>query len=71
MKVEFPKKFSRDIDVIKTKSVKQSVIRIIEVMEIADRFLLRRKCRKSVNVRRPSGVTYFKTPRGRRAMAAS
>jgi mRNA-degrading endonuclease RelE of RelBE toxin-antitoxin system len=33
MKVEFLKKFSKDIDNIKTKSVKQSVIRLIELME--------------------------------------
>ena len=33
MKVEFLKRFSKDLDDIKTKSVKQSVIRIIELME--------------------------------------
>jgi len=31
MKVEFLKKFSKDLDNIKTKSVKQSVIRLIEL----------------------------------------
>ena len=36
MKVEFLKKFSRDLDDIKNKSVKQSVIRVIELMEVVD-----------------------------------
>jgi len=36
MKVEFLKRFSKDLDDIKTKSVKQSVIRMIELMESAD-----------------------------------
>lgn len=33
MKVEFLKKFSKDLDAVKSKSVKQSVIRLIELME--------------------------------------
>ena len=36
MKVEFLKKFSRDLDDIKNKSVKQSVTRVIELMEVVD-----------------------------------
>ncbi len=36
MKVEFLKKFSKDLDDIKSKFVKQSVIRLIELMETAD-----------------------------------
>jgi len=36
MKVEFLKKFSKDLDNIKTKSVKQSVVRLIELMEKVD-----------------------------------
>ncbi len=36
MKVEFLKRFSKDLDDIKTKSVKQSVIRLIELMETVD-----------------------------------
>ena len=36
MKVEFLKKFSKDLDNIKIKSVKQSVIRLIELMEEVD-----------------------------------
>ena len=36
MKVEFLKKFSKDIDEIKSKSVRQSVIRLIELMESID-----------------------------------
>ncbi len=36
MKVEFLKKSSKDLDDIKSKSVKQSVIRLIELMETAD-----------------------------------
>ena len=35
MKVEFLKKFYDDLDDIKVKSVKQSLIRIIELMETA------------------------------------
>jgi mRNA interferase RelE/StbE len=33
MKVDFLKRFSKDLDDIKTKSVKQSLIRLIELME--------------------------------------
>lgn len=33
MKVEYLKKFSKDIDDLKLKSVKQSLLRLIEVME--------------------------------------
>jgi mRNA-degrading endonuclease RelE of RelBE toxin-antitoxin system len=36
MKVEFLKKFSKDLDDLKVKSVKQSLIRIIESMESID-----------------------------------
>ena len=36
MKVEFLKRFSKDLDDIKSKSVKQSVIRLIELMESVD-----------------------------------
>lgn len=36
MKIEFLKSFSKDLDGIKTKSVKQTVIRIIELMETVD-----------------------------------
>jgi mRNA interferase RelE/StbE len=36
MKVEFLKKFSKDLDDIKNKSVKQAVIRLIELMEAVD-----------------------------------
>lgn len=36
MKVEFLKKFSKDIDDLKQKTVKQSLIRLIELMESAD-----------------------------------
>ena len=36
MKVEFLKKFSKDLDDIRTKSAKDSVIRIIELMEVVD-----------------------------------
>ena len=36
MKVEFLKKFSKDIEVIKTKPIRQSVIRLIELMETID-----------------------------------
>ncbi len=36
MKVEFLKKFSKDLDDVTAKSVKQSLIRIIELMEEID-----------------------------------
>ena len=36
MKVEFLKKFSKDIDDIKVKSVKQVLLRLIESMEALD-----------------------------------
>lgn len=36
MKVEFLKKFSKDLDGLKLKSVKQSLIRLIALMESAD-----------------------------------
>ena len=36
MKVEFLKKFSKDLDGVKTKSVKESVLRVIELMERVD-----------------------------------
>ncbi len=36
MKVEFLKKFSKDLDDVKIKTVRQSLIRIIELMETAD-----------------------------------
>jgi mRNA-degrading endonuclease RelE of RelBE toxin-antitoxin system len=36
MKVEFLKSFSRDLDSISSKSVKQSLVRIIELLEEAD-----------------------------------
>ena len=36
MKVEFLKQFSRDLDRVTSKSVKQSVIRIIEQIEKVD-----------------------------------
>lgn len=36
MTVEFLKSFSKDLDVIKTKSVKQSIVRVIELMEMLD-----------------------------------
>ena len=36
MKVEYLKRFSRDLDELKLKSVKQSLIRLIELMESAD-----------------------------------
>lgn len=36
MKVEFLKKFSKDIDDLKIKSVKQSLMRLIELMESVD-----------------------------------
>lgn len=37
MKVEFLKKFSKDLDELKLKSVKQSLIRLIELMESTDK----------------------------------
>ncbi len=36
MRVEFLKRFSKDLDDLETKSIKQSVIRLIELMETAD-----------------------------------
>ena len=36
MNVEFLKRFSKDLDDIKNKSVKQTVIRLIELMEAVD-----------------------------------
>jgi mRNA-degrading endonuclease RelE of RelBE toxin-antitoxin system len=36
LKVEFLKRFSKDLDEIKTKSVKQSIIRLIGLMETID-----------------------------------
>ena len=33
MKVEFLKKFSKDLDAVRSKPVKQSVVRLIELME--------------------------------------
>jgi hypothetical protein len=36
MKVEFLKKFSKALDGVKTKSVKESAIRVIELMERVD-----------------------------------
>ena len=36
MNVEFLKRFSKDLDDIKNKSVKQAVIRLIELMETVD-----------------------------------
>ena len=36
MKVEFLRRFSKDLDDVKTRSVKQSVIRLIELMEAID-----------------------------------
>ena len=36
MNVEFLKRFSKDLDDIKNKSVKQAVSRLIELMEAAD-----------------------------------
>jgi mRNA interferase RelE/StbE len=33
MKVEFSKKFSRDIDDVKTRPVKQALLRVIDLME--------------------------------------
>ena len=36
MKVEFLKKFSKDLDNLKTRSVKQALIRVIDLMENTD-----------------------------------
>jgi mRNA-degrading endonuclease RelE of RelBE toxin-antitoxin system len=36
MKVEFLKKFSKDLDAVKSKAVKQTVVRLIELMESAE-----------------------------------
>ena len=36
MKVEFLKKFSKDLDDVRTRPVKQALIRIIELMEKVD-----------------------------------
>ena len=36
MKVEFLKKFSKDLDDLKLKSVKQSLLRLIELMETVE-----------------------------------
>ena len=36
MNVEFLKRFSKDLDDIKNKSVKQALIRLIELMETVD-----------------------------------
>jgi mRNA-degrading endonuclease RelE of RelBE toxin-antitoxin system len=36
MKVEFLKKFSKDLDELKLKSVKQALMRLIEKIETAD-----------------------------------
>jgi mRNA interferase RelE/StbE len=36
MKVEFLKKFSKDIDDVRTRPVKQALIRVIELMEETD-----------------------------------
>jgi mRNA-degrading endonuclease RelE of RelBE toxin-antitoxin system len=36
MKVEFLKKFSKDLDDVKTRPVKQALIRVIELMEATD-----------------------------------
>ena len=36
MKVEFLKKFSKDLDELKLKSVKRSLMRLIELMETAE-----------------------------------
>jgi mRNA interferase RelE/StbE len=36
MKVEFLKKFSKDLDDLKPKHVKEALIRVIELMETAD-----------------------------------
>ncbi|CAN5357523.1 hypothetical protein BH11BAC3_BH11BAC3_40400 [soil metagenome] len=36
MKVEFLKKFSKDLDNLKIKQVKRSLIQLIELMEVVD-----------------------------------
>jgi mRNA interferase RelE/StbE len=36
MQVEFSKRFSKDIDALKLKSIKQSLMRLIEAMEAAE-----------------------------------
>lgn len=36
MKVEFLKKFSKDLDDVKTRPLKQALIRVIELLETAD-----------------------------------
>ncbi|MBX9733229.1 MAG: hypothetical protein K2X37_04140 [Chitinophagaceae bacterium] len=36
MKVEFLKHFSKDLDNLKTRPVKQSLVRVIELIEAAD-----------------------------------
>jgi len=36
MKVEFLKKFSKDLDDVRTRPVKQALIRVIELMEESD-----------------------------------
>jgi mRNA-degrading endonuclease RelE of RelBE toxin-antitoxin system len=36
MKVEFLKKFSKDLDDVRTRPVKQTLIRVIELMEETD-----------------------------------
>jgi mRNA interferase RelE/StbE len=36
MKVEFSKKFSKDLDNIRTRTVKQALLRVIDLMENAD-----------------------------------
>ena len=36
MKVEFLKKFSKDLDNLKIKNVKGSLVRLIELMEVTD-----------------------------------
>ena len=36
MKVEYLKKFSKDLDDLSLKSVKKSIIRLIEFMEVVD-----------------------------------
>jgi mRNA interferase RelE/StbE len=36
MKVEFLKKFSKDLDDVRTRPVKQTLIRVIELMEKTD-----------------------------------
>ena len=36
MKVEFSKKFSRDLDDVRTRPVKQALLRVIDLMESAE-----------------------------------